>query len=170
MLQRTLILISVLSSFLLASSPSFAQNERAALVQKIAAAQGLEEMFEQQIAAQRDSMKSYASKLFEQAITEVGGQPNAKQEAAFERFVAKAAALFSPKEITQAWIGAYGKELSDQELLDVLKYYQSPIGQKDVAATKTAMITYSTWINQESQARVTPLLKAFVLELQAAQN
>ena len=155
---------------LIATSSAIAQDERNALVQKIAAAQGLEEMFAQQIAAQRDSTKSYASKLFEQAIAEAGGQPNAKHKAAFERFVAKASTVFSPKEITAAWVGAYGKDLSDQELREVLKYYQSGIGQKDVAASKAAMVTYSTWINQEAQARVAPLLKVFVQELQAAQK
>ena len=161
---------SAFSALLFTSVPSFAQEARAALVQSIAAAQGLEEMFEQQIAAQRDSMKSYDSKLFDQAIAEAGGQSNAKQKAAIDRFVAKATTLFTSKEITAAWTAAYGKNLSDQELREVLQYYQSPIGQKDVGASKTAMVTYSTWINQESQARATPLLKVLVQELQAARQ
>jgi hypothetical protein len=164
--MKTIALITLVSSLVFASPASFAQDTRAALVQRIAAAQGLEEMFEQQLAAQRDSMKSYASKLFEQALAESGGQASAKQKAAFERFVAKATTLFSSKEITAAWTAAYGKDLSDQELREVLKYYQSPIGQKDVASSKAAMITYSAWINQESQARSMPLLKTLVQELQ----
>lgn len=168
--MKTFVLASALSILLFATSSALAQDERNGLVQRVAAAQGLEEMFAQQIAAQRDSMKAYASKLFEQAIAEAGGQANAKHKAAFERFITKVSTVFSPKEITEAWVSAYGKDLSDQELQEVLKYYQSPIGQKDVAASKAAMVTYSTWINQESQTRVTPLLKSFVQELQAAQK
>jgi hypothetical protein len=159
--------ISLLSSLLLAQTPAFAQETRAALVQKIAIAQGLEDMFEQQIAAQRDSMKSYASKLFEQAIAETGGQANEQQKAAFERFAAKASTLFTAKEITAKWTAVYGKDLSEKELREVLKYYQSRIGQKDIAANQAAMNAYSHWMGQEFQARTTPLLKTLVQELQA---
>lgn len=168
--MKSLLRASFLSSILLLSASSFAQETRAELVQKIAAAQGLEEMFEQQISAQRDSFKSYASKIVEQAAAEAGGQINAKQLAAFENFVAKVTTLFSPKEITATWTAAYGKNLSDQELREVLKYYQSPIGKKDVSASKAAMIAFSTWINHETQARVSPLLKTLVQEVRAAQK
>jgi len=168
--MKNFLLPFFLSSLLLASTSSFAQTARAELVQRIAVAQGLEEMFEQQLAAQQESMKSYASKLFQQAVSDAGGQANAQQTAAFERFVAKLAVLFSSKEITAAWTAAYGKDLSDQDLKQILKYYQSPIGKKDVSASKAAMIAYSGWINQEAQNRVTPILRSLVQELQATEK
>jgi hypothetical protein len=166
--MKKFFLASLFSVILGLSAPAIGQETGAALVQKIVLAQGLEEMFEQQIAAQRDSMKSYASKLFDQAIAETGGQSNVKQKAALERFLAKATTLLTSKEITTAWAATYGKNLSNEELRGILRYYQSPIGRKDIAASKVAMLSFSTWINQESQARAIPLVETLVQELKAA--
>ncbi len=168
--MKNLLSIYITSILLLVSAPSTAQETRDVLAQEIAAAQGLEEMFEQQISAQRDAVKSYASSLFDQAIVEAGGQSNAKQRATFERFLANVSTLFTSKEITAAWTAAYGKDLSEQELRDVLQYYQSAIGKKDVASSKIAMGTFTTWFTQESEARTTPLLRDLVQEIRAAKQ
>lgn len=152
-----------------ASMPSFAQNKHAELIQRIAVSQGLLEIFEQQLVQQRDSMNGYATKLFDECVAESGGQANMKAKTALEHFMAKVATIFSAAEITSAWTSAYGKDLSEQELQEILKYYESPIGRKDVAANKSAMVTFSTWMNQESLTRSTALLKEFAQELQAAQ-
>ncbi len=113
-------------------------------------------------------MQSSAYKLFDEAIADAGGQVNPKQKAAFERYLAGVSTLFTAKEITDAWRAAYGKDLSEQELQEVLRYYQSPVGRKDVAASKRAMTTYTTWMTQTSQARSAPLLRTLVQEMQAA--
>jgi hypothetical protein len=165
-LHAPLLAISIAAC--LAASPCSAQEARAEVIQKIAASQGLFEMFEQQLVQQRDSMKGYAAKLFEQTTAETGMQPNAKEKAAFERFLAKAPTVFSATEITSMWTANYGKDLSVQELQGILKYYDSPIGRKDVAASKAAMISFSTWMNQEAQVRSTTLIKEMLQELQAA--
>lgn len=163
-------LLGISMAVFVAISPCFAEETRADVIQKIAASQGLFEMFEQQLEQQKDSMKGYAAKLFEQTTAQTGGQANAKEKAVFERFVAKATALFSATEITRTWTASYGKDLSVQDLQEILKYYDSPIGRKDVAANKTAMISYSTWMNQEAQTRSTALLKELVQELDAARK
>jgi hypothetical protein len=161
-------LLAIFIAACLAASPCSAQEARAEVIQKIAASQGLFEMFEQQLAQQRDSMKGYAAKLFEQTTAETGMQPNAKEKAALEQFLAKAPTVFSATEITNTWTATYGKDLSVPELQDILKYYDSPIGRKDVAASKAAMISFSIWMNQEAQVRATSLIKEMLQELKAA--
>lgn len=147
-----------------------AQETRTSLVEKIAVAQGLTEIFDQQLTQQREATKEYASKLFDQAITAAGGQANPKEKAALQKLVANAGEMFSGKEISAAWVAHYGKELSVQDLQAILNYYESPIGRKDVAANKLAMPAFSSWMTQESQTRATSLLKDFVAELQAARR
>jgi hypothetical protein len=147
-----------------------AQDTRTVLVQKIAVAQGLTELVDQQLAQQHEATKEYAAKLFEEAVTAGGGQANPEEQAAFDKFVARTGEIFSGKEFTAAWVTHYGKELSLQDLQAILSYYESPVGRKDVAATKSAMPAFSSWILQEGQTRVEPLLKAFIAELQAARE
>ncbi len=160
------------AALLLASAASsvFAQDSRTALVQKIAVAQGLTELYDQQLAQQREATKGYAAKLFDDAVAAGGGKANAKEKAALERLVAKTTEMFSGKEVAAAWVTHYGKELSLQDLKAILAYYESPIGRKDVAATKLAMPAFSSWMAQETQTRATSLLTEFVSELQAARK
>ena len=158
--------------FLAASLASsvLAQESRATLVERIAAAQGLTEIFDQQLEQQREAVKGYAVKLFEEAVAAGGGQANPKEKAALDKLATQSAALFSGKEVTAAWIANYGKGLSLEDLRTILGYYESPIGRKDVAATKAAMPAFSAWMTEEAGVRSTSLIKEFVSELQAARK
>jgi hypothetical protein len=152
------------------STPSFAGDTRADLIQRIAVSQGLLDIFEQQIALQRDSVKDYAGKLFEQMAESINVQAHQKVRASFERLVAKSSEMFSAAEITAAWSVAYGRDLSVQELRQILKYYDSPIGRKDVAANKGAISTFSVWMNQEAQSRSAVIMDEFLQALEAARQ
>jgi hypothetical protein len=153
-----------------AASNATAQDARTVVVQKIAVAQGLTDLFDQQLAQQREATKGYATKVFEQAVAAGDGTANPKEQAAFEKLVARVGEIFSGKEVTAEWVAHYGKDLSLQDLQAILNYYESPIGRKDVAATKSAMPAFSSWMAQETQNRATALLKDFVAELQAARK
>jgi hypothetical protein len=153
-----------------ASLSCHAQDARSELVRKIAASQGLLEMFDQQITQQRESVKGYASDIFQRAVTDSGGQANEKERAAFERFVGKTATIFSASEMEAAWIASYGKDLTVDDLAAILRYYESPIGRKDVAANKLAMVSFSAWASREGRARATALLQGLILDLQEARK
>ena len=129
-------------------SVAHAQDERAGLVLRIANAQGLNEIFEQQLTQQRDSTKVYVQQLYQRIILEAGGQENPKALAAFERFVAKTADIFTAQELSTAWVSVYGSALSIDELKRILSYYESPIGKKDVAAAKLGMQSFGVWAAQ----------------------
>lgn len=153
-----------------AASSAAAQDARAELARKIAVAQGLTEQFDQQFAQQREAMKGYAEKLIEQSAASDGGQPNPLEKAALARLVERHGEMFSGSEITAAWVAQYGKDLSLQDLQAILRYYESPIGRKDIAATKSAMPAVTFWMTQEAQTRAAPLLEDFVADLQAARK
>lgn len=163
-------IIAVATAILIAAAASnaVAQDARTALIQKIAVAQGLTEIFDEQLMQQREAIKAYAEKLFQEAAAARGGQANPKEEAAFKKFAGRVGEMFSGKEVASEWVKYYGKDLTLQELRAILNYYESPVGRKDVAATKSAMPAFSSWMAQEAQVRATALLKDFAADLQAA--
>jgi len=147
-----------------------AQDARASLVQRIAVAQGLTEMFEQQLSQQREATQAYVKKVYEQIIAQAGGTPNPRELAALERFVARCAELFSAREVVAAWVSHYGQDLSIQDLQEILRYYESPTGRKDARATKAAFPAFSAWMAQQGEARSTALISDFIAELRAARQ
>ena len=102
--------------------------------------------------------------------TLVSIQPNQKELAAFERLVSRSSSVFSAQEFVDSWSAEYGKELSTAELTEILRYYESPTGKKDVSASKAAMARFSRWATQEGHARTTSLISDFAAELKAARQ
>ena len=170
--MKAKVIVAFLVSIVVASAATnvLAQDGRAVLVQKIAVAQGLIEIFDQQLAQQREATKGYAQKMFEEAVSAGGGQANPKEKAALDKLAVRSGEMFSGREIAAAWVASYGKELSVQDLQAILSYYESPIGRKDVAANKAAMPAFSSWMAKEAQGRTTSLLREFLSELQAARK
>lgn len=145
---------------------AFAQETRQELVQKIAIAQGVQAQFEQQLADQRESLKGYGAKLLGDIVGQSGGEASDAQKAAFDRFVQRCAQMFSGKELAAKWVASYGADLSVSDLREILKHYESPIGQKEVAANKAAASAFSAWMNSEGQARTGVLLAGLMKDLQ----
>jgi hypothetical protein len=59
------------------------------------------------------------------------------------------------RDLVDMWAKYYGAKFSDDELDGILKYYQSPLGQKEVLASREAMTDY----RQELQQLYDPVLK-----------
>lgn len=148
------------------ASSSFAQDTRVELIDRISAAQGVTDMFEQQIAQQQKSLQGYGAKLINDTAALNGGQPSDQDKAVFERFVGRAAQLFSAKELSARWVENYGTKLSTDDLREILRYYESPVGKRDAAASKAAMAVFSEWMANEAQIRTTALVTEMLKELQ----
>lgn len=160
---RPLALAAVLATLV---SPSIAQDERASLAQSIARAQGLPAMFEIQLAQQRQAMRGYAEQLSAEMGAQGGGEVSAREKVALERFMEKASKLFTADEMLARWTENYGKSMSIDELRAIHTYYESAVGRADVEASKSAMVTFSGWMNDEALARTTKLVGDLGSELQ----
>jgi hypothetical protein len=149
-----------------AATGAWAQDERQSLVRQILAAQGLEQSFELQMAQARQTFKGYG----EQALARVSGgaPPDPRAVAALERFLERSSRTFVVQEYIDQWARHYGAQLSDDELRQVLDYYQSPVGRKDVAATQVAMAAFSSWLSAESRSRTLALMAELGQELERA--
>lgn len=123
------------------AAPALTQDDRSAIVQKIADARGLTEVFDGQMVQQRDATKAYAAQVFGETIAAAGGKMNPREQAAFDKMVLRTSEMFKGSEIAAVWIAQYGRDLSVPELQQILSYYESPIGRRDVAASKAAITT-----------------------------
>jgi len=153
----------------LASTSALAQDARTSLIQRIAEAQGLTKLFDQQLVVINEAMRTLAKGVIDRSV-QSGRQPDQKEQAAFKRFESRNANMFSSKEIVAAWTARYGHEMSIQELEEVLRYYESPVGRKDVAANQEAMPGFSNWMARETDSRTTSLAADFIAELKAARQ
>lgn len=157
--------ITAFATALLIASAAFnatAQDARTELVQKIAAAEGVTESYDQAITQQ---LKDYATRY---ATAMNGGKPNPNAQAAIEKFVTKGTESFPGKDFTAAWVKSYGKDLSLQELQAILNFVESDIGRKAVAAEKAIAPTIFAEMEQEQQARLAPLVKELTADLKKA--
>lgn len=166
MKHNILFSLAVAAAIGISTSSSFAQDTRVELIDRISAAQGVTDMFEQQIAQQQKSLQGYGAKLINDAVIQNGGQPSDQDKAVFERFVGRAARIFTAKELSAKWVENYGARLSTDDLREILKYYESPVGKRDAAANQAAMAAFSEWMANEAQTRTTALVSELLKELQ----
>ncbi|MDB5971028.1 MAG: hypothetical protein JWQ90_3478 [Hydrocarboniphaga sp.] len=78
--------------------------------------------------------------------------------------------MFAADEYLATWVSLYGKSLSEEDLEQILQYYKSSIGQKDVAASQVATQAFTAWAVQQSRERSSALLSQLMSELRAAKR
>jgi hypothetical protein len=144
----------------------FAQENRDALIRQVVEVQGVNKMFEEQYVQLRDTMAAHAKQVYAQTMESVGEKESEKSREIFMRFVRKSSEMISVSEMTNRWISHYGTNLSDQDLKDILAYYKTEIGKKDIVATQAAIKPFTAWLLSESQKREEPLMAEFIREIE----
>jgi hypothetical protein len=144
----------------------FAQENREALIRQIVEVQGVNKMFEEQYAQQRDTMTAQAKQMYAQMMASVGEKESKKSREIFMRLMSKSSEMIAVSEMTNRWISHYGTNLSDQDLKNILAYYKTEIGRKDIAATQLAMKPFTAWLLSESQKRGEQLTVEFMQEME----
>ncbi len=154
---------------LLAAGTALADDSaRTQKIAEITKAQGVYQQFDDLIQQSRITTGKFLEDAFLKALNDLGvanSPSNPKYEAAFKRFSEKATTLWSADDLLAIWVKHYGKNLSDNELDQILAYYKSPIGKKDVAAGQAALAGLSQALAFESQARLAPHILALTNEL-----
>ena len=152
-----------------ATPPQVSESDRDALVDRIVKAQRLQEQFDQQLDQQREIMRGYATKMGEEATADGGGTLTPRQKEVLNRFMDQTANLFTGKELADRWKATYGKDLSTADLQQIVAYYESPLGQRDVASSKSTLTDWSSWMNTEGETRSGRLVEALMRDLQRVQ-
>jgi hypothetical protein len=163
--------VFVLILFLMAGSSYADDTTRRAIINQIVEAQGLQQMFQGQLDQSKSVAGQYGRDIFNRVMNELApGQtkPDSKMEAIFSRYLDSCASMWTAKELADAWAKHYGKGLSDQDLDQILAYYLSPAGKKDVAASQYAMVNFTRETQTESIKRMNAATDKLIAELKAA--
>lgn len=158
---------------LVVGAASFAAGP-AAKDQKIAQiieAQGLHEMFQAQLDQNMASARQVGQNLVRKMAQEAAmsdAEAAAKLEPVFRRYMERCATMFSARELVEIWAEGYGRGLSDSDLDQILAFYKSPAGKKDVAATQAGMTAFAQKMNALGQARLGESVDQLMRDLKAA--
>lgn len=131
----------LISCLLLIFSTTCVAGDRTEKVRALTEAQGLVQMFEQQLEAGKLQGRQQAQRILDQFMAQL--KPTKEFEARFrsaaQDFHNSLENSWSAQEIVEVWAKAYGSYFTDQELDQLVLYYTSPLGKKDVLSSQEAM-------------------------------
>ena len=127
--------------FLLLASSVCVADDRTEKVRTLMEAQGLVKMFEQQMAEGKLEGQKQAQKMLDQLMSGLNPSKefDKRLRLAFEEFMKALEPTWTAQDIVDVWAKAYGTHFTDQELDQLVEYYTSPLGKKDVMATQAAL-------------------------------
>lgn len=164
-MKRARIVFPLALCFIAMGAHADAESKRAKLL-RLMELQGLNAKIEAQLARAKSQILELGQQQVAKLQASFPEQP-AEYWSAYPIRMAKMAADFdesiSPEEAAALWVEAYGKNLSEPEVDQILAYWESPIGQKDLAATNAATPEWQAAFS----ARATAGAKAAVAELNA---
>jgi hypothetical protein len=84
---------------------------------------------------------------------------------AYDRYIESSRKAWSTKDAVDLYGKLYGAQLDEGDLDQILAYYRSPIGQKDVKATQVATPMWQAQLAQQYQGVAHTNLQAFLDDL-----
>ena len=77
----------------------------------------------------------------------------------------KLEAPWSAEEIVDVWASYYGPHFTDEELDQLIEFYSSELGRKDVSVTKQAMVQFSEHFQREGQPILEKATQEYIEEM-----
>lgn len=126
-------------------STSAVADSRADKVQKLMEAQGLVKMFDQSLASGREYGRKQADQMMAQTLS--GLNPDVTYRKRFQEtmdtFIRDLQSPWTGKDYVETWAQVFGAKFTDAELDQLIAFYSSPLGQKEVAASRDAMPAFA---------------------------
>jgi hypothetical protein len=69
--------------------------------------------------------------------------------------------VMDPDDLVPIWIEHYGSHLTEDDIDQILAYWESPVGRKDAAATRAAAPIYAAEVQQRSSAAMDRALSEY---------
>jgi hypothetical protein len=157
-----------LASMLLVSGIAWGGAPREEKIAELVRLTGMAEMLEESRAASRAQAGQVSDQIFNQMLKEakaLSDEQRTKITAATQRFIETCVSSLDINKAVALYGQLYAAQLSDQELDQIVNYYRSPIGQKDVAAAKAAMPQWQAKLTSEQSAAMQAAIGAFTQDL-----
>jgi len=128
---------------------------------------GLIEMFSQQIEMGKQQNEQVGLQMIDQMMSQINPSQEFQERftLAFKKFMSKVAAPWGAEEIVGVWASYYGPGFTDLELDQLIGFYTSPLGKKDVKVSKEAMLSFSKHFQKAGQPIVEAATKEYISDL-----
>ena len=135
--------IAIVVGLMLATSAL--ADSREEKVQKLMEAQGLVKLFDQSLASSREYGRKQANEMMAQMLSGLNPDETFRKrfQEAMESFMNELQPPWGAQEIVQTWGQVFGAKFTDEELDQLIAFYSSSLGQKEVAASRDAMPVFS---------------------------
>jgi len=162
----------IIFCFLIFASSTCFSAERTDKIRVLMEAQGLVQMFEQQIEAGRVEARQQSKQVLDQFMVQLKPPKefDARFRAAFEEYLKSLEVPWIAQDIVDVWATVYGDRFTDQELDDLVAYYTSPLGKKDVMVTQAALPELINRLSVLSKPLLERATKDFIQRLQLIAN
>ena len=138
-------------------STSTLASDRGEKIRRLMDAQGLTKTFEQQLMSGREQGKQQANDMLAQLMNGLnpGEAFHNKFKAAANMFIEDLQPPWNAAEIVETWAQLYGPNFSEEELDQLIAFYTSPLAQKEVVASRSALVAFGA----SFQAKYKPIME-----------
>jgi hypothetical protein len=160
---------SILLLVVLLSSSFVVADEREEKIGQLMEAQGLLKTFKQQLELGRQQSQEQGREMLDQVMTQLNPSPEFYErfENAFNSFLSKIETPWSAEEIVTVWAKYYGEHFTNTELDQLLIFYTSPLAQKEVKASRQALVGFSNHFMQEGKPIAEKALSEYIVEMKS---
>jgi hypothetical protein len=142
-------------------------GDRQETIKQIMEAQGLVKMFEQQLELGRKQSREQGRAMLDQMMSSLNPSPEFTKrfEEAFQSFMSEVETPWEAPKIVEVWAKYYGEHFTDQELEQLLAHYRTPLAQKEVAASRQALIGFSNHFAEAGKPIAEKAISNFITNL-----
>lgn len=159
--------VSLVSLVALLVSATAVAQDREETIKLIMEAQGLIETFEQQLELGRQQSREQGGAVLDQLMSNLNPTPEFTErfEKAVQSFMSEMETPWGASEIVEVWAKYYGQHFTDEELSQLLAYYRSPLAQKEVVASRLALVSYSNHFSEAGKPITEKAVANFIANL-----
>ena len=141
--------------------------DNTAKIEELMRAQGVLEMWQQQIKMGEVESKKQADKMLEQFMSQLSPSKEFTDRfnKASKKFIEKLQGNWTAKEIVAVWAKYYGPKFTEPELDQLIEFYTSDIGQKEVQAGKVAVVEFTRYFQKENEAIMKSAINDYISDL-----
>lgn len=148
------------------STQTFADG-KSEKIEDLMKALGLVNTWTQQIEQGKIYNRKISSKILDQIVSQLNPNEEFQQKfkKASDNFITKTESPWSPEKIVEVWASYYGPEFTEDELDQLIAFYTSPLGQKDIRVTRGSMEKCSKHFQEAGQPILEKATAEYIQEM-----
>jgi len=146
--------------------------DRREKIRTLMQAQGLAQMFDEQLVSSRAMAQEQAQKTMRQMIAGLKPPPATSerlQEAARE-YITTLSEAPTGQQMVDLWAEIYGKQFTEGELDRLIAFYASPLGKKEVQAGRSALPEFVRQLQAHAQPLQERAMQKYIDDLKRIMN